>query len=679
MRKAAIVATAIIVSCQLPIVNSLKAAPVTPQRAAVVAANFMHGRLGGKTDVGLKQHVSDWPYAGFYLFECEAGGWVLVAADDDTRPILGYSTTGTLDPASLPPALRLWLDGYEEQVAAIHRARAAGLATAAYPADKAEWQRLEWCGIDSAAVKDGGGVAPMITTHWNQQYPYDQLCPAGCVTGCAATALAMYMKFWNYPAFGSGGYTYCPPRTGTTESADFGHTLYDWTSMPDETWQYYGDTVAINAVSTLMYHCGVGMAMDYGTSASGGSAAVGILGMPTHPSIDNAMKDYFHYSPDMRARFKADGYTNDGWRSMLVAELDAGRPVLYGGASAQGGHAFVCDGYDERQYMHFNFGWSGLGDGYYPVDSISPGTGGVGGNGSYTFNMQNACLTGAEPDYALRVSDTLFNYLAAGGADSLLVGINEQSDSQLTIASTADWLTVEHDSIVRAGWLRLRVAPMAGDGERVGYIVCTQGDESVSVRVVQVTFAEEEMCPLTVVMENTSTHYTGWNDDASLTIESDGGFIFGTAHLEGCDRDTTTVLVPPTGVRSVWHSGGGTDRYVNYRILNQHGQEIVAVVNAYHHGGDHAIPAPCAHLAATEPDSRSIALYPNPARDVLTVRAEGLRRVEILDVTGRPMAETAQHKVNISLLPCGTYFVRIMSHAGVTVKRLLVGATESSR
>lgn len=673
MNKRVTVAAAIIFSFGFSIFSSAKAEPVTPERAATVAANFMQSRLGGKADVELTLCKAGWNHTDIYLFEHKGGGWVLVAADDCVKPILGYSTSGTIDPANLPPALIQWLGGYEEQIAAVRTARAVKGTVDVYPGDAAEWKCLEnEDGTPTADTKDGSGVAPMITSRWNQQYPYDQLCPSGTVTGCAATALAMYMKFWNFPAFGSGSYSYNPPRTGTTESADFGHTLYDWANMPDSTAQY--DThEEVNAVATLMYHCGVSLAMDYGTAASGGSAAVGIVGSDGYHSFDNVLKDYFHYSPDMRACFKDYGHTNDSWRALLVSELDEGRPVLYCGAATQGGHAFICDGYDERQYMHFNFGWSGVGDGYYPVDSISPGVGGVGGNVTYTFNLQNACLVGAVPDYALRVSDTVFNYMADGGYDSLLVGINELNNALLSIATTADWLSVEQDSIDRAGWLRLQVAPMTDGEERVAYIVCTQGKESVRVKVVQVNYIEEEMCELTVVMENSNPHITGWHEESYLSVESSGGYVFGTAHLENSNRDSVVIRVAPKDVRCIWHSGGGIDRFANYWVRNQYGEDFVAVVNAYHNGGAHLIPWSCAHLAIEDIDNTGtdIDVYPNPARNRLNISAEQLQQAEIIDVAGRKVAETTSGSVDITNLPVGHYFVRITTPTGTSVKRFV--------
>ena len=47
------------------------------------------------------------------------------------------------------------------------------------------------------------------------------------------------------------------------------------------------------------------------------------------------------------------------WYS-LYDELDNERPVIIGG----GNHAYVCDGFD-NEYIHYNFGWDGIYNGYY--------------------------------------------------------------------------------------------------------------------------------------------------------------------------------------------------------------------------------------------------------------------------------------------------------------------------
>ena len=55
---------------------------------------------------------------------------------------------------------------------------------------------------------------------------------------------------------------------------------------------------------------------------------------------------------------------------MLKENLDKCGPMPYGGASQEGGHAFVVDGYTSKNYFHFNFGWSGHNNGFYRTPDI---------------------------------------------------------------------------------------------------------------------------------------------------------------------------------------------------------------------------------------------------------------------------------------------------------------------
>ena len=105
----------------------------------------------------------------------------------------------------------------------------------------------------------------------------------------------------------------------------------------------------------------------------------------------------------MRDGYKYGGYTyykkwsDAEWTAMVKEELDQQRPIMYGGASDEGGHSFICDGYNSMNYFHFNWGWSGVGDGYFTLSNLKPGSGGAGG-GSYDFSEDQDVLIGIEPD-----------------------------------------------------------------------------------------------------------------------------------------------------------------------------------------------------------------------------------------------------------------------------------------
>ena len=262
------------------------AAPVNPKRAARVAQNFYASLSGAKGNTTLTATPAEWQYKGIYLFAAAEGGFVLVAADDAVRPILGYSLTGTLDPTDMPPALQQWLHAYQQEIDAVANSQFSNLKSQ-FP----EWYALE----NNLMPKDGDttGVAPLLTTYWDQTYPYNGYCPGGSATGCAATAQAQVMNFWQYPAFGMGSHSYTHASYGE-QKADFGHTLYDWANMPARA-NYNSPMEQKEAVATLMYHCGVSLDMQYDPN---GSAASGLAGIEGIPSIDNSLRGALEVAPD---------------------------------------------------------------------------------------------------------------------------------------------------------------------------------------------------------------------------------------------------------------------------------------------------------------------------------------------------------------------------------------------
>ena len=314
----------------------------------------------------------------FYIFQDEHG-FVIVAGDDRSMPILGYSDEGTFDGNDMPPNAQKWLEGYKTELRQL-------IADNVAPSEEIQdaWERYLRGEADSDSR--AAAVNPLINLTWDQAPYYNSLCPGGSVTGCVATAMAQIMKYWNYPATGSGFHSYNHSTYGTI-SANFGSTTYDWNAMPNNV------SSSNNAVATLMYHCGVSVDMDYSPQVSG--AYVISSGSPVQHCSEYAMKTYFGYSSSMHGE-KRENYSESQWINMLKAELDASRPILYAGFGSGGGHAFVCDGYDNNNFFHYNWGWGGAYNGYFAVGALNPsGTGTGGGTGGYNSGQQ--VLIGIQP------------------------------------------------------------------------------------------------------------------------------------------------------------------------------------------------------------------------------------------------------------------------------------------
>jgi hypothetical protein len=329
----------------------------------------------------------------FYIFNCKAvHGFVIISADDNAIPVLGYSDESNFDTSHIPPQVVKWIEGYKNQL----RYMAENKAIASSDVSQS-WKDL--ASGNRPAVKtptlNTVVVAPLLQTTWDQSPYYNALCPYDnqaadrTVTGCVATATAQVMKFWNYPATGSGFHSYNTEKYGTL-SANFGSTTYQWAAMPNSV------SSANNAVATLMYQVGVSVDMNYGVASTGGSGAYVVSSLsPVTNCAEYALKTYFGYDNNLKGVGRSN-YTDAQWRTLLQGELSAGRPVIYAGFGGGGGHCFVADGYDDNNMFHFNWGWSGYYNGYFAVDALNPGGVGTGG-GTGGFNSGQQAITGIKP------------------------------------------------------------------------------------------------------------------------------------------------------------------------------------------------------------------------------------------------------------------------------------------
>ena len=80
--------------------------PVGVEQARKVGASWLssRGHYGA-----VKLAVVESPFADIYVFNADGGGFVIVAADDCARPILGYSLTGSFRVEQMPANVRSWL------------------------------------------------------------------------------------------------------------------------------------------------------------------------------------------------------------------------------------------------------------------------------------------------------------------------------------------------------------------------------------------------------------------------------------------------------------------------------------------------------------------------------------------------------------------------------------------
>ena len=305
----------------------------------------------------------------YYVFNASGNkGFVIVSAEDLTKPIIGYNTAGQFILPTTQNVVGDWFAKYRKQIAFTKVN-----VTATTQDIKDQWASYSRdINHVTKQLRSGGAVGPLITTTWDQPYPYNGYCPQDAsapsqnngrvLTGCGATAMSQIMRYWSYPTQGTGSHSY-NSNYGTL-SANFGTTTYNWANMPNSV------TTTNNDVATIMYDCGVAVEMMYGPTESGSYVLPG-NGVPA--DCKDAYTTYFGYDATTIQGLARSSYpvTSD-WTNLIQTEMSAGRPIQYAGQGSSGGHTFIIDGSNGSGYFHVNWGWSGVDNGYYSVDALTP-------------------------------------------------------------------------------------------------------------------------------------------------------------------------------------------------------------------------------------------------------------------------------------------------------------------
>jgi hypothetical protein len=216
---------------------------------------------------------------------------------------------------------------------------------------------------------------PLLPVEWSQGNPFnatvvDSTKWSTTPVGCVALATAQVMAYWKHPVdlhgVGGGSIDWDELRRWTGPQGNRKNGYGEWqgpmSDAPAETRKLIAD---------LLWHIGREVKMNYGASNSTAYTyrAVGLL-------------DSLGFS-----RGRTVGYSHKA----VIGSLDAGWPVMIDGASHRSeygthanAHCWVIDGFMEerwwdawlidrhfyeqerfRWYLHNNFGWGGLDNGWY--------------------------------------------------------------------------------------------------------------------------------------------------------------------------------------------------------------------------------------------------------------------------------------------------------------------------
>lgn len=354
--------------------NFIFAKPVLPNVAMKVAENFYKQTTHNEVNtIVLVYSAVDAKGVDLYYVYNVNSGFVIVAGDDAAHPVIGYSTEkGFVIPGAKSP-IAIWLKKRGEEITYIQDKHIL-----ASDAISKKWSDILNPSTERQYNSTQSSAGPLCTTTWNQSPFYNALCPGGSVTGCVATAMAQIMKYWNYPATGTGSSSYT--STYGTLSADYGSTTYNWNNMPNAL------TGPNNDVAVLNYQCGVSVEMNYSPSGSG----AWVCSFDNPVCAQNSYINYFKYDATTIQGLDRSNYDDATWIGMMKSDIDLGRPIQYVGWDPnEGGHTWVCDGYDQNDYLHMNWGWGGQANGYYYVNTLNPS--------GMNFSQGHEAVTGIVP------------------------------------------------------------------------------------------------------------------------------------------------------------------------------------------------------------------------------------------------------------------------------------------
>lgn len=508
-----------------------------------------------------------------YVFNAD-NAFVIVSADDAALPILGSSDEHSFDANDLPDGLAYMLRHYARQIQyAIENNLEADAETAE------QWEKIDREGM----LKGGRSVAavpPLFDLRWDQGCYYNQLCPTAnnywtcnhVYAGCAADAMAMVMKYWNWPDHGVGSHTYTPSGY-PQQTADYENTYYDWPNMPVSL-TASSTAAQIDAVARLMWHCGISVNMAYGIDGSGA--------LPH--TVPDALKQYFRYSNTVNIKYR-DDFTKTQWEDMLIRSLDRGIPCFYSGAEGQTGHAFVCIGYNNNRQFYFNWGWSNQYNSYYAIDALNTGNG--------TFNESQSVVFDFIPNY-------IYDAFIPAPTDLEITTANANSKTGViswtnpTVNQAGE--TIENINkvvLMRNGveiFSQTNVTPgqtmvyedQVPDFDRYDYTVFYESN-NIRGPYAETYFVYGPTCTWKVIGQ--TTNFQGWNGGKIQLLNSYGS-VCGEVTMTNSTPSNMAVRVPEGDITFQWVAPASTINSITINIKNSNNTSVYT-----YSGNSNNIPA----------------------------------------------------------------------------------------
>ena len=552
--------------------------PVDLDTAREVGAKFLNGCSILKTDDPanlqlVKTYRTANNDAAFYVFNT-TDGFVIVSADDCATPILGYSNESVFTVDDVPVQMEAYLQQFVKQIQfGIENSMVADEATTS------QWELVRATGFINEE-RGAAAVAPLLTDTWGQGCFYNNNCPADAngqcghvLTGCVATSFSQILHYWGYPVTGTGSHTYTPEGY-PQQTANYGETTYQWNNMPNSLSSSSSST-QVNAVATLMWHCGVAVEMSYGVQGSSANSA----------DILPALVNYFNYSTDATIVYR-NNYTSSQWLTLIKNCLNLSRPVHYRGTDDNGGsgHAFVCDGYDSNNYLHFNWGWYGNCNNYFADGALNPDV--------YAFNTNNAAIINIHPilpSYQVTIS--------SNPSDGGTVAFGTKGDREVTTydfenGTMMNWTSLDADGD-GYGWVS---STDPGQYHNNGVNLAGSGHDASQAYMISGSWSNSAGIPLTpdnYLISPIKAAYSSINfyvcaQDINYPAEHFGIAVSTLGNSSASDFTTVqewTLTVKESGAKSIGRNGDSKDQgsWYNYNVdLSAYaGQEIWVAIRHF--------------------------------------------------------------------------------------------------
>ncbi len=677
---------------------SVFAGEVSKSKAEKIAVNFYYQKVNqygnGINYYDLNIRDSYLVENSYYVVNFDKG-WVVVAADDILSPVIGYNLTGQFPPPSeQAPSFKSWMQSYIDEVAFIHNNNLTQDANVA-----SQW-KLYTGSYKNLNLSGNRNVDALLTCTWNQDDPYNYRCPEDAAgpgghvyAGCVATCMSQIMFYWRYPNQGSGMLQYYEAPYGVI-SAHF-DTTYNWNGMTDNISNDYPWEVAL-----ISFHAGVSVRMNYSPNGSGASSY----------DVPSALINHFNYAGSAQYLEKKN-YNQSTWENMIQNNLDDGKPLYYSGFSSDGGHAFVCDGYQlgTPNLYHFNFGWSGYSNGFYSLSD-------VGGFHNGQGMVRNIYPGDAAYPYFASGADTLFT-----PAGSFTDGSGPVEDYQA--GTNASWLIdpqTEYDSIssITVTFTRFNLATTdtltiydggTNNDSVMGMFTGDQMPQSITCYKNKVLVTLKTTGSAPGFKAEYSTTSPTWCNGSSTFSDPNGVITDGSGNFYYNNGTACVFIIQnPEGVRytldfNYFSTEAGHDLLKIYNnnnqmVANLSGQQLpdpIIIVskavfmtwntNSSIKDQGWSLNYTVDGVGVNENNiSNNVKVFPNPSKGQITVsfdvENDGVFEVKLLNMNGQLIRDDKaegytghyQKTFDLSSEPKGVYLLSIISNKGKTDKKVVL-------